>query len=123
MHTQVLARTAWSRPPSRPICRVVGVMACAVWPEDGKPYIYSNLEPFECHRILPCFDQPDLKAVLALTVTAPADWVVVANAADESKKTETVSVRVCVCGVRLVCVSVWGGGVWVWSDPSLMLAC
>ena len=81
-------------------------MACAVWPEDGKPYIYSNLEPFECHRILPCFDQPDLKAVLALTVTAPADWVVVANAADESKKTETVSVRVCVCGVRLGCV--WG---------------
>lgn len=47
-------------------------------------YIYSNFEPFDAHRMLPCFDQPDLKAQLALTVTAPKDWVVVGNAAVEA---------------------------------------
>ena len=29
-----------------------------------------------------CFDQPDLKATFAFTVTAPDDWEVVSNAAD-----------------------------------------
>ncbi len=49
-------------------------------PEDGAEYLYSNFEPFEAHRLFPCFDQPDLKGTYELTVRAPGDWVVIANA-------------------------------------------
>src|SRR5262245_655976 len=41
-------------------------------PEDGEEYLYSNFEPYESHRLFPNFDQPDLKASYALTVTAAA---------------------------------------------------
>ncbi len=49
-------------------------------PEDGEEYAYSNFEPFEAHRLFPCFDQPDLKGTYAVTVRAPADWAIIANA-------------------------------------------
>lgn len=29
---------------------------------DDEEYIFSNLEPANCHMWFPCFDQPDLKA-------------------------------------------------------------
>jgi aminopeptidase N len=48
-------------------------------PEDGEEYLYSNFEPYEAHRLFPCFDQPDIKATYELTVLAPAEWEVVAN--------------------------------------------
>jgi aminopeptidase N len=48
-------------------------------PVDGEVYIYSNFEPFEAHRLFPCFDQPDLKGTLAIQVTAPAAWNVISN--------------------------------------------
>lgn len=48
-------------------------------PEDGEEYLYSNFEPYEAHRLFPCFDQPDIKATYSLTVTAPAKWEVIAN--------------------------------------------
>jgi aminopeptidase N len=31
-------------------------------PEDGQEYVYTNFEPYEAHRLYPCFDQPDIKA-------------------------------------------------------------
>jgi aminopeptidase N len=46
-------------------------------PEDGETYLYSNFEPFNAHRLFPCFDQPDVKATYRLTVRAPARWSVV----------------------------------------------
>jgi aminopeptidase N len=48
-------------------------------PEDGATYVYSNFEPFSAHRLFPCFDQPDIKAVYKLTVAAPASWKVVTS--------------------------------------------
>ncbi len=48
-------------------------------PEDGEEYLYSNFEPYEAHRLFPCFDQPDIKATYQLSVTAPAGWEVIAN--------------------------------------------
>jgi aminopeptidase N len=48
-------------------------------PADGLEYVYSDCEPFNANRFFPCFDQPDLKATYAVSVTAPSDWVVVAN--------------------------------------------
>jgi aminopeptidase N len=46
-------------------------------PEDDTEYVYSNFQPFDAHRLFPCFDQPDIKATYQLTVDAPADWSVV----------------------------------------------
>ena len=48
-------------------------------PEDGAEYLYTHFEPYDAHRLLPCFDQPDLKATLKLDVTAPSEWQVVSN--------------------------------------------
>ena len=49
-------------------------------PEDGEEYLYTNFEPYEAHRLFPCFDQPDIKATYELSVTAPAEWEIIANA-------------------------------------------
>lgn len=48
-------------------------------PLDNKTYIGAYLGMDYCHRVFACFDQPDLKAPITLTVTAPADWSVRAN--------------------------------------------
>ncbi len=50
-------------------------------PVDGCIYLYSQFETFDAHRMYACFDQPDLKAVFELTVTAPDNWQVVSNMA------------------------------------------
>ncbi|WP_371499914.1 aminopeptidase N [Kitasatospora sp. NBC_00374] len=50
-------------------------------PADGAGYVYASLGPDLAPRLFACFDQPDLKAPFTLTVTAPADWTVVANGA------------------------------------------
>lgn len=48
-------------------------------PADQKEYLYSNSEPYGAHKVIPCFDQPDLKATFTMTVEAPADWVLIGN--------------------------------------------
>ena len=48
-------------------------------PEDGAEYVYTNFEPYEAHRLFPCFDQPDIKATYRFSVTAPSSWEVIAN--------------------------------------------
>ncbi len=53
-------------------------------PVDAGVYLYSQFETADAKRMFACFDQPDLKATFALSVSAPADWQVVSNAAAES---------------------------------------
>jgi aminopeptidase N len=53
----------------------------AVDPADGRPYVYQMSFMSAAPSVFACFDQPDLKARYTLHVTAPEDWVVVANAA------------------------------------------
>ncbi|WP_426560935.1 aminopeptidase N [Angustibacter sp. McL0619] len=48
-------------------------------PEDQNTYLYSQAFLDDAPRIFGCFDQPDLKATMTLTVTAPADWTVLSN--------------------------------------------
>ncbi len=48
-------------------------------PVDDKEYLYTNLEPYGAHLVVPCFDQPDIKAPSTMTVEAPANWVVIGN--------------------------------------------
>src|SRR5436190_494106 len=56
-------------------------------PEDGEEYLYTNFEPYEAHRLFPCFDQPDIKATYELTVTAPPEWEIIANARQATEAT------------------------------------
>ncbi|KHL00308.1 aminopeptidase N [Sinomonas humi] len=48
-------------------------------PADGRTYLYTQCEPADARRYFPNFEQPDLKASIAFTVLAPAQWVVTAN--------------------------------------------
>lgn len=49
-----------------------------------KYYTYTQFEPHSCHRFIPCFDQPDLKATLSLNVIVPHQdskdqWTAISN--------------------------------------------
>ncbi|MDF2491574.1 MAG: aminopeptidase, partial [Microbacterium sp.] len=48
-------------------------------PVDGEVYLYSQFEVPDSRRMFAVFEQPDLKAEFAFTVTAPAQWKVVSN--------------------------------------------
>ncbi|MEU3572686.1 aminopeptidase N [Kitasatospora sp. NPDC036755] len=48
-------------------------------PVDGETYLYTQFEVPDARRVFANFEQPDLKAAFAFTVTAPAGWVVVSN--------------------------------------------
>ena len=48
-------------------------------PLDQKEYFYTQFAPFDCNRLFPVFDQPNLKAVLSLKVIAPKEWIVLSN--------------------------------------------
>ncbi|WP_193509773.1 aminopeptidase N [Cryobacterium sp. BB736] len=48
-------------------------------PVDNEVYLYSQFEVPDSRRVFAVFEQPDLKASFAFTVTAPAHWVVVSN--------------------------------------------
>ncbi|MBS2937734.1 aminopeptidase N [Nocardioides sp. J2M5] len=54
----------------------------AVDPADDNVYLWTTFEPDEARYAWACFDQPDLKAPHAFTVTAPAGWTVVSNSGD-----------------------------------------
>ena len=54
----------------------------AVDPADGSVYVWMTFEPDEARFVWACFDQPDLKAPHAFTVTAPAGWTVTSNSGD-----------------------------------------
>ena len=49
-------------------------------PTDGQTYLHAQSFLDDAQRVFACFDQPDLKASLRLTVLAPPDWLVAANA-------------------------------------------
>ena len=48
-------------------------------PVDDEVYLYSQFEVADCRRMFAVFEQPDLKATYAFTVTAPSHWEVVSN--------------------------------------------
>jgi aminopeptidase N len=50
-------------------------------PEDGEVYLYTQYEPADARRVFTTFEQPDLKAPFAFSVTAPEHWTVLSNGA------------------------------------------
>jgi aminopeptidase N len=57
---------------------------------DGADYLYTLLVPSDANALFPCFDQPDLKARVTLTLRAPAAWNAVANGALRESTADTV---------------------------------
>ncbi|XVV15481.1 aminopeptidase N [Actinoplanes sp. CA-131856] len=54
----------------------------SVDPADGEVYVWTSYAPDEARYLFACFDQPDLKAPHAFTVTAPDQWTVTSNSGD-----------------------------------------
>ncbi len=48
-------------------------------PSDKNEYIYSQSEPNGCSLIFPVFEQPDIKAILKITLIGPNDWIMLSN--------------------------------------------
>ncbi|WP_181468207.1 aminopeptidase N [Streptomyces sp. Amel2xB2] len=48
-------------------------------PADGRVYLYSQCFLDDAPLVFACFDQPDLKAVFEVSVTAPDEWTVLGN--------------------------------------------
>ena len=46
---------------------------------DGADYLYTLLVPSDANQLFPCFDQPDLKARVTLSLVTPARWTSLAN--------------------------------------------
>jgi len=46
---------------------------------DNSDYLYTLLVPADANQLFPCFDQPDLKARVTLTLLMPRDWTAAAN--------------------------------------------
>jgi aminopeptidase N len=51
--------------------------------KDGSDYLYTLLVPSDANLLFPCFDQPDLKARLTLTLAVPNGWQALANGVTE----------------------------------------
>jgi aminopeptidase N len=68
---RVVARCAWSH-TGEGLHRFTD-------PADGLVYLYAQSFLDDAQQMFACFDQPDLKATFALTVTAPDDWTVIGN--------------------------------------------
>ncbi len=51
--------------------------------KDGADYLYTLLVPSDANLLFPCFDQPDLKARMTLTLTMPVTWRALANGVTE----------------------------------------
>lgn len=50
-------------------------------PVDNQTYLYSQFEPADARRVFPNFEQPDLKATYTVSMTGPAEWVMLSNGA------------------------------------------
>jgi aminopeptidase N len=54
-------------------------MTVTVDPADGERYVCAHTSMDITQKVIPCFDQPDIKSTFSLTVTAPSHWTVLAN--------------------------------------------
>ncbi len=62
-------------------------------PIDGEVYFYTQFETADAKQVFACFDQPDLKATYSLHITAPKEWEVIMNTAEQRRGT-TVQCRI-----------------------------
>ncbi|WP_242497437.1 aminopeptidase N [Nocardioides oleivorans] len=58
-------------------------------PADGERYLSAHTSMDITQKVIPCFDQPDIKSTFSVSVTAPSHWTVLANGALESRDGDT----------------------------------
>ena len=51
----------------------------------NKDYLYTLLVPDRARTLFPCFDQPNIKGVYTLSITAPNDWKVLCSTKEVNK--------------------------------------
>ena len=73
---------------------------CISFFSEEKQFIYTDFPPYGANRVFPCFDQPDLKAKIKLTVVAQNTWTTLSNQQvimkepfDKEKHKETMSMK------------------------------
>ena len=54
-------------------------MTVTIDPADGERYVCAHTSMDIAQKVVPCFDQPDIKSTFTLTVTAPSHWTVLGN--------------------------------------------
>jgi len=90
-------------------------------PEDGLTYLHSYLWPYYANRLLPSFDQPNLKANFSLRVIAPESWNVFSMSPGEGKAASS-GARLWTFGktpkIATYVFSVHAGPYKIWSDDS-----
>lgn len=47
--------------------------------DNEEQFLFTDFEPYYASRVFPCFDQPNLKAVMRLTVIGREDWRILSN--------------------------------------------
>jgi aminopeptidase N len=61
--------------------------------DDGNEYLYTLFVPMDAEMAFPCFDQPDLKGMFTLAVTAPDAWTVIGNSAPQGTREAAEGLR------------------------------
>ncbi|KQV77986.1 hypothetical protein ASC64_04035 [Nocardioides sp. Root122] len=64
-------------------------MTVTVDPADGERYVCAHTSMDITQKVIPCFDQPDIKSTFDLSVTAPSHWTVLANGALRGREGDT----------------------------------
>ena len=52
---------------------------CISFKDGTLQFIYTHFEPYGANRVFPCFDQPNLKAKMKLSVVTPRTWQAISN--------------------------------------------
>ena len=64
-------------------------MTAVTDPADGERYVSAYTAMDIARRVIPCFDQPDIKSSFTLSVTAPSHWTVLANGRFDRREGDT----------------------------------
>jgi aminopeptidase N len=62
-------------------------MTVTIDPADGERYVCGYTAMDVAQKVIPCFDQPDLKSTFTVSVIAPSHWTVLANGVLEERAT------------------------------------
>ncbi|HEX3002905.1 MAG TPA: aminopeptidase N [Angustibacter sp.] len=97
-------------------------MTVTVDPADGERYVCGFTAMDIAQKVIPCFDQPDLKTTFTVSVTAPAHWTVLANGVHEGSEPDGDAVRWSFAETPRIATYVFfvAGGPWVsftWDEP------
>ena len=86
---------------------------------DAERYVSAYCSMDVAQRVFPCFDQPDLKARIALSVSTPTHWSVLANGRVAEREADEATARwsftrtpVMPTYLFVVCCGPWASSTW-----------